>query len=452
MLDVLKRRRRYSEPEARFYLVQLIQACHYMHSRSVIHRDLKLGNLFLDEQMNLCVGDFGLAALVRFPGERKKTICGTPNYIAPEILFDRDNGHSFEVDIWSIGVILYTCLVGKPPFQTKEVKEIYQKIKENAYTFPDNLVISNEAIDLISSILNNDPGQRPSLGDILTHPFFHPSNPFPHAIPISALHKKPDFSNLTPSQSAANLRHVQAASSAFDDSHVDSNDKPLPSAPQPTEVPQAVAKQVAQAQETEVRHALAPESPISELLNSARKPLVVSPAGRERRERAERANREQYDLAKGREGGKATGNRSPFAQINGSTAPSNARVESLRSSVVDKPSCVQQPQFHRQPSYERQTVKQLERVAPQSAAALEEAPSPRAMSSREVYEMSWKTIETALAARTSAAIEAIPSESCPVLFSHRLTDWLPQAHLQLRPQSSLHLGSTIHISMALHTN
>lgn len=120
MLDLLRRRRRYCEPEARFYLVQLIGACEYMHSNSVIHRDLKLGNLMLDAGMNLQVGDFGLAALVKFPGERKKcvvprarseadrrrTICGTPNYIAPEILFDTTNGHSFEVDIWSIGVIL----------------------------------------------------------------------------------------------------------------------------------------------------------------------------------------------------------------------------------------------------------------------------------------------------------------------------------------------------------
>lgn len=143
MLDILRKRKRYTEPEARFYLVQLIGACEYMHGRSVIHRDLKLGNLLLDDDMNLCVADFGLAALVKYPGERKKTICGTPNYIAPEILFDQSNGHSFEVDVWSIGVILcvcscrrdvqgpdavhsYTLLVGKPPFQTKDVKVIYK--------------------------------------------------------------------------------------------------------------------------------------------------------------------------------------------------------------------------------------------------------------------------------------------------------------------------------------
>lgn len=126
LMDMLRKRRRFTEPEARFFMVQLIGACHYMHVNQVIHRDLKLGNLFLDHEMNVKVGDFGLAALIENPGERKKTICGTPNYIAPEVLFDTANGHSFEVDTWSIGVILYTLVIGKPPFQTKEVKTIYK--------------------------------------------------------------------------------------------------------------------------------------------------------------------------------------------------------------------------------------------------------------------------------------------------------------------------------------
>ncbi len=126
LMDMLGTRRWFTEPETRLFLVQLIGACNYMHLHQVIHRDLKLGNLFLDANMNIKAGDFGLAALIESPGERKKTICGTPNYIAPEVLFDTVNGHSFEVDTWSIGVIMYTLVVGRPPFQTKEVKEIYK--------------------------------------------------------------------------------------------------------------------------------------------------------------------------------------------------------------------------------------------------------------------------------------------------------------------------------------
>ena len=102
---------------------------------------LKLGNLFLNDRMQLKVGDFGLAAKVLFDGEKKRTICGTPNYIAPEIL-DAKIGHSYEVDYWSIGVILYTFLIGRPPFESSEVKQTYRKIKGNLYSFPEHVQIS----------------------------------------------------------------------------------------------------------------------------------------------------------------------------------------------------------------------------------------------------------------------------------------------------------------------
>lgn len=101
-----------------------MKAIEYVHSKRVIHRDLKLGNLFLTERMQLKVGDFGLAAQVFYEGERKKTVCGTPNYLAPEVL-ENSNGHSYEVDYWSIGVILYTMLFGRPPFESVEVKQTY---------------------------------------------------------------------------------------------------------------------------------------------------------------------------------------------------------------------------------------------------------------------------------------------------------------------------------------
>jgi serine/threonine protein kinase len=107
LLEMLRRRQRLTEPEVRFFMLQILGATKYMHDKRVIHRDLKLGNVFLDDRMNAKLGDFGLAALLVDDNERKRTICGTPNYIAPEILCDKGYGHSYEVDLWSIGVILY---------------------------------------------------------------------------------------------------------------------------------------------------------------------------------------------------------------------------------------------------------------------------------------------------------------------------------------------------------
>lgn len=73
-MNILRRRKRFTEPEARFFLVQLIGACLWMHTHQVIHRDLKLGNIFLDADLNVKVGDFGLAALIENPGDRKKLV------------------------------------------------------------------------------------------------------------------------------------------------------------------------------------------------------------------------------------------------------------------------------------------------------------------------------------------------------------------------------------------
>jgi len=115
--DMLKRRKKFTDIEVRYYVSQLISSVQYLRSQKVIHRDLKLGNLFIDSKMGIKLGDFGLATKVTYEGEKKRTICGTPNYIAPEILSSKC-GHSYEVDVWSIGVIIYTLLFGRPPFET----------------------------------------------------------------------------------------------------------------------------------------------------------------------------------------------------------------------------------------------------------------------------------------------------------------------------------------------
>lgn len=177
MMDLLKKNKSIDEKYVRIFLLQIISALDYLHREcSVVHRDMKLANLFLDDGFNIKVGDFGLAAVIDRE-ERKKTICGTPNYIAPEVLFGAEGGHSFEVDIWSVGVILYTMIVGKPPFQKSDVKEIYKSIKINSYTYPEECKISKQAKDLITGLLELDPRKRYTLEQIYNSEFITAAGP-----------------------------------------------------------------------------------------------------------------------------------------------------------------------------------------------------------------------------------------------------------------------------------
>lgn len=189
LMELHKRRKALTEPEVRYYLRQTLLAVKYLHDVKVIHRDLKLGNLFLNDNLDVKVGDFGLATRVEVEGERKRTLCGTPNYIAPEVLGKK--GHSYEVDVWSIGCILYTLLVGKPPFETESLKDTYQKIKRNEYRIPSH--ISPSAGSLITRLLHSDPSCRPGPQDILCDPFM--SGFIPGKLPVSCLTTAPHFKN-----------------------------------------------------------------------------------------------------------------------------------------------------------------------------------------------------------------------------------------------------------------
>uniref|UniRef100_A0A3Q1BTM6 Serine/threonine-protein kinase PLK n=1 Tax=Amphiprion ocellaris TaxID=80972 RepID=A0A3Q1BTM6_AMPOC len=189
LLELHKRRKAVTEPEARYYMTQLLKGVHYLHNNRVIHRDLKLGNIFLNDDMEVKIGDFGLATKIEFDGERKKTLCGTPNYIAPEVLCKK--GHSYEVDVWSLGCILYTLLVGKPPFETSCLKETYNRIKKNNYTIPWH--INPAASSLIKRMLHADPAQRPTITELQADEFFT-SGYTPLRLPTTCLTVPPRFS------------------------------------------------------------------------------------------------------------------------------------------------------------------------------------------------------------------------------------------------------------------
>ncbi|XP_077294577.1 serine/threonine-protein kinase polo [Arctopsyche grandis] len=191
MMELHKRRSAITEPETRFYMHHILLGVQYLHNNNIIHRDLKLGNLFLDDNLQVKIGDFGLATKIEYHGERKKTLCGTPNYIAPEILHKK--GHSFEVDIWSIGCIMYTLLVGKPPFETSSLKDTYKKIKTCEYSVPS--FVQKTASIMITQMLQTDPTLRPSVDKLLANDFFV-SGIMPSALPASCLTTAPRLDQL----------------------------------------------------------------------------------------------------------------------------------------------------------------------------------------------------------------------------------------------------------------
>ena len=171
LMELSKMRKTFTVPEAQYIMLQLLDATGYLHSQNVIHRDLKLANVMVDCNMNMKVGDFGLATELQYAGQRKWTRCGTPNYIAPEVLGESE-GYGFACDIWSLGVILYTLLVGIPPFETANLQTTYSRIQQGKFSFPATCSVPHTARSLIMRMLQCQPEKRPSLVEIRMDPFF----------------------------------------------------------------------------------------------------------------------------------------------------------------------------------------------------------------------------------------------------------------------------------------
>lgn len=166
-------KRVFTEKDASDILRPIIDAIRYCHDLDVAHRDLKLENILYEnneEDAMVKITDFSLAKII--PDDVFAiTACGTPGYVAPEIL--EGGGYGKEVDYWSIGVILYTLLCGLPPFNEEQNSELFEKIKTADYCFPspewDH--VSDLAKDLIAKLLVTDPDKRLTADEILEHPW-----------------------------------------------------------------------------------------------------------------------------------------------------------------------------------------------------------------------------------------------------------------------------------------
>jgi len=161
---------RFTEETSKFYAAQIVLTFEFLHSKDIIYRDLKPENLLLDKEGNCKITDFGFAKII---DHRTYTLCGTPDYLAPEIILNK--GHGKPVDWWALGVLIYEMIAGYPPFYDDDPMGTYQKILHGKIEYPSHF--SRNARDLIRKLLYADLTKRygnlkAGARDIKNHPWF----------------------------------------------------------------------------------------------------------------------------------------------------------------------------------------------------------------------------------------------------------------------------------------
>lgn len=174
-----------SERNTGYVIKQLLEALQHLHGHGILHRDLKLSNILISaihsrevDTLDVKLCDFGLALQLHHPDEEHYTLCGTPNYIAPEMI-TAQMGHSFPVDLWAVGCLTYSLLTGTPPFEsvangtpggsTSHVQATLQSIVQGVYSIPSQ--ISPPTVSFLNSLLNLNPMARPNVSVLLQHVF-----------------------------------------------------------------------------------------------------------------------------------------------------------------------------------------------------------------------------------------------------------------------------------------
>ncbi|XP_017538077.1 STKc_SGK domain-containing protein [Pygocentrus nattereri] len=222
----LQRERVFLEPRARFYAAEIASALGYLHSLHIVYRDLKPENILLDSQGHIVLTDFGLCKEGLEPNGTTTTFCGTPEYLAPEVL--QKQAYDRTVDWWCLGSVLYEMLYGLPPFYSRNTAEMYNNILHKSLVLKPN--VSNAGRELLEGLLQKDRTKRLGVKDdfleLKYHSFFSPINwddlmarkitpPFVPSVtgPTDLRHFDPEFTHLPVSTSLFNTDNLHVTSS-----------------------------------------------------------------------------------------------------------------------------------------------------------------------------------------------------------------------------------------------